>query len=303
MLQRVSVSGTAQPFSTPVSSMRPQPADAVCFSGKSQKPGTVYYIGGPTCSGKTSLCVDLAKRLPNARFINADTMQLYRGLEELAATPSSKELSQMDHRMYGVLDLDEDFSRSQWFEMAKQEIDQAFADDKIPVLVGGSRSFMEELARSAYDIEFQADMDNLITYPHEDAKHLDFPYRLASIVLAPDNNLLFKQINREVDRRDEMIDMVREVSAEDHDFSKPAFWVVGFHELKAVLERKISMAEALEQLREKVLRYAIEQIAMFNGLFEAVNRSEDPSRSIRIESIDAKERVEQVLAFMAQQEK
>src|SRR4051812_39885564 len=117
----------------------------------------VFYICGPTASGKTALSVEIARQLPDAVFINADTMQLYKGLEPLAAHPTPEQLSQIDHRLFGIFDLSHKSSRSEWMELAKAEIEKAFEEGKQPILIGGSRSFAAELAEAAYKIDLSVD--------------------------------------------------------------------------------------------------------------------------------------------------
>jgi len=90
----------------------------------------VFYIGGPTSSGKTSLSIDLAKKIPNARFINADTMQLYQGIGSLASLPDDEELRKIDHRLFGILDPSRDFSRQDWYRSILVEIKKSFEDKK-----------------------------------------------------------------------------------------------------------------------------------------------------------------------------
>src|SRR4051812_44267670 len=101
----------------------------------------VLYICGPTMSGKTGFSVELAQRMPDAVFINADTMQLYKGLESMAGHPSVEEMARIDHRLFGVLSPDQHFSCGEWLDRAKQEIEKACRAGKQPVLIGGSRSF------------------------------------------------------------------------------------------------------------------------------------------------------------------
>jgi len=50
----------------------------------------VYYLVGPTGSGKTQLALRLAPAL-NAEVLNADAYQIYRGLELLTAAPTAAE--------------------------------------------------------------------------------------------------------------------------------------------------------------------------------------------------------------------
>src|SRR6188508_2363090 len=128
----------------------------------------ILYICGPTASDKTAFSIAFARALGNAVIINADTMQLYRGLEILAGHPDEKQQAQVEHRLFGILDLSQDFSRSQWLGLAVREIKQVLDAGKQPVLVGGSRSFAAELVRAAYGISLDVDMDNAVTFPADE---------------------------------------------------------------------------------------------------------------------------------------
>jgi len=265
---------------------------------------TVYYIGGPTASGKTALSVALAKRIPDAVFINADTMQLYHGLGKLAASPSDEELAGMDHRLFGVLGLAEDCSRSQWLAMATREIDQLLKAGKTPVLVGGSRSFLAELARAAYGVYLPVDQDNAVTFSDETVSlKRAFPYQLKTIILMPQASAMSEGIGRWVRSVTRSMDHVAQLADAQQEADGPAFWAFAYQELKPVLSGECSLLSALHQLKDKTMNYAREQMALYNRLYEAVCRSAQPDRVIRIESTDAGQRVDQALRFMNAEEK
>ena len=60
----------------------------------------IYFIVGPTCIGKSSLALKLAKNI-NAEIINADSMQVYTNLNILSARPSKKDEKEVIHHLYG----------------------------------------------------------------------------------------------------------------------------------------------------------------------------------------------------------
>ncbi len=78
-------------------------------------------------------------------IINADSMQVYRDIPVLAASPDVDEQSQCPHRLYGAWDGSEACSAADWAARAKQEIAAAHTAGALPVLVGGTGMYMKVL--------------------------------------------------------------------------------------------------------------------------------------------------------------
>lgn len=109
----------------------------------------VLIIGGPTASGKSDLAMRLAETFDGV-IINGDSMQVYADLRILTARPSAEDERRVPHRLFGVLPASERCSVGRWLDMAETEIQQAWAVDRLPIVVGGTgmylRSLMEGLA-------------------------------------------------------------------------------------------------------------------------------------------------------------
>ena len=101
-------------------------------------------IAGPTASGKSALALTLAKRL-NGVIINADSMQLYEDLRLVSARPSAEEEAVAPHRLYGVLPASTAFSTGAWLRMAEQELKAVWANDQMPIFVGGTGLYFKGL--------------------------------------------------------------------------------------------------------------------------------------------------------------
>ena len=69
----------------------------------------IILISGPTASGKSNLALKIAKKI-NGEIINADSMQVYKSLKILTARPTKKHQGSIKHHLYGVVDLDKNFS-------------------------------------------------------------------------------------------------------------------------------------------------------------------------------------------------
>jgi tRNA dimethylallyltransferase len=112
--------------------------------------GPVVVVAGPTASGKSLLAADIAEQFGGV-VINADSMQVYRGIEMLSAAPDAVLQARVPHRLYGILDPAEPCSAGDWRERAIAEIRIAHDRGALPVVTGGTgmylRALMTGLAR------------------------------------------------------------------------------------------------------------------------------------------------------------
>ena len=110
----------------------------------------VLIVTGPTASGKSALAADLAGRLSGV-IINADSMQIYRGLEILTSAPEQAMRNRAPHVLYGILDPAEPCSAGRWRDLATAEITRAHDGGRLPIIVGGTglylRALMSGIAR------------------------------------------------------------------------------------------------------------------------------------------------------------
>lgn len=101
---------------------------------------TVLVIAGPTASGKSGLALRLAQD-KDGTVINADSMQVYRGLPILTAQPAAEDVNAAAHALYGVLDPSDACSAARWRDLAVAEIARA----AYPVVVGGTGLYLRAL--------------------------------------------------------------------------------------------------------------------------------------------------------------
>ncbi|MBL94198.1 MAG: tRNA dimethylallyltransferase [Alphaproteobacteria bacterium MarineAlpha3_Bin5] len=104
----------------------------------------VIIIGGPTASGKTKLALDISKRIPSS-IINADSIQVYRELEIISSRPTLKQVSLAPHRLFGALSAHERCSAGRWLDMARIAITEAWANDHLPIMTGGTGLYLKVL--------------------------------------------------------------------------------------------------------------------------------------------------------------
>jgi tRNA dimethylallyltransferase len=70
---------------------------------------------------------------------------VYRGLDTITAAPSSEELAQAPHHLFGVLDPTQDFDAQQYLDLAKPVIAEIQSRGKTPIIVGGSGMYLKFL--------------------------------------------------------------------------------------------------------------------------------------------------------------
>ena len=108
----------------------------------------VVAVVGPTATGKTALAVALAQRL-GGEVVNADSMQLYRGMDIGTAKPDAAERAGVPHHLLDVWHVRMPASVAEYRDLARAEIDRLRAAGTVPLLVGGSglyvRAVLDEL--------------------------------------------------------------------------------------------------------------------------------------------------------------
>lgn len=104
----------------------------------------ILAIVGPTASGKTALGLDLAERL-GGELINADAMQLYRGMDIGTAKTPPAERRGIPHHQLDVLDVTEDAAVATYQRKARADIGAIRSRGNVPVVVGGSGLYLRAL--------------------------------------------------------------------------------------------------------------------------------------------------------------
>ncbi|QKV92189.1 tRNA (adenosine(37)-N6)-dimethylallyltransferase MiaA [Streptomyces sp. NA02950] len=100
-------------------------------------PPRVIAVVGPTAAGKSDLGVALARHL-DGEVVNADSMQLYRGMDIGTAKLTEDERQGVPHRLLDIWDVTQAASVAEYQRLARAEMDRLLAEGRTPVLVGGS---------------------------------------------------------------------------------------------------------------------------------------------------------------------
>lgn len=101
-------------------------------------------IVGPTGTGKSALALDMAERL-GGEIVNADAMQLYRGMDIGTAKLAPAERRGIPHHQLDVLDVTETATVGRYQQHAAADVEAIAARGRVPVIVGGSMLYLQSL--------------------------------------------------------------------------------------------------------------------------------------------------------------
>ena len=118
---------------------------------KQNKKNKVIVIVGPTASGKTSLSIELAKRI-NGEIVSCDSMQIYEDLNIGSAKPTTEEMQGIKHYLVGEISPTKRFSVAEYKNLAEKYIEEIIKKGKTPIVVGGTGLYANSLI---YGIEYQ----------------------------------------------------------------------------------------------------------------------------------------------------
>ncbi|MEV1025373.1 tRNA (adenosine(37)-N6)-dimethylallyltransferase MiaA [Streptomyces sp. NPDC050264] len=134
----------------------------------------VIAVVGPTAAGKSDLGVFLAKEL-GGEVVNADSMQLYRGMDIGTAKLTPEERAGIPHHLLDIWDVTVTASVAEYQRLARAEIDRLLAEGRWPVLVGGSglyvRGAVDKMEFPGTDPEVRARLEEELTLRGSGALH------------------------------------------------------------------------------------------------------------------------------------
>ena len=102
----------------------------------------VIAVVGPTAAGKSDLGIALAREF-GGEVINADSMQLYRGMDIGTAKLTEAEREGVPHHLLDIWDVTERAAVAEYQRLAREQVDALLAADKAAVLVGGSGLYVD----------------------------------------------------------------------------------------------------------------------------------------------------------------
>lgn len=102
----------------------------------------IVVITGPTAVGKTKLSIELAKDL-NGEIINADSTQIYNGLDIATAKVTTEEMENIPHHLLNIKNIDQEYSLFDYQKDCRAKIKEIQKRNKIPILVGGTGLYIK----------------------------------------------------------------------------------------------------------------------------------------------------------------
>lgn len=252
------------------------------------------FIMGPTGVGKTKLSVELAK-IYDAYIINCDAVQVYKGLDIGSAKVTEEEKCGIKHFLFDIKNPDEEYSVKDYQTDLRNLFDKY--SKKNLIIVGGTGLYAtagaydyrfndeEKKDYSNYslvdlyklvkekDINCNIDKNNRIRlerFLQKDLTSLVEPTLLYNdaifIGLTTSRENLYKIINKRVDK---MIDngLVQEVKNlyTNYPKSKILKRAIGYKEIIDYLENKITLEEAVDEIKKNSRHYAKRQYTWFNN--------------------------------------
>ncbi len=107
---------------------------------------TIFFLIGPTASGKTKLAVDLVNAFP-FEIISVDSAQIYQDMNIGVAKPSQDVLNVAPHHLINIIKPDETYSVAQFLQDTLRLIDAVLMRGHIPLLVGGTMMYFNALEK------------------------------------------------------------------------------------------------------------------------------------------------------------
>lgn len=258
----------------------------------------IIVITGPTGVGKTKLSVELAKYY-NAEIINADSMQVYKGLDIGTAKVTEEEKENITHHLFDICDVEDIYTVYDYQKDCRAMIQTLQEKNKNIIIVGGTGlyikaalydyRFKEETKLDEYEnLTNQEIVDKIKEYNVEVSSHINNRRRLVRQLNKLEHNLVteetgntplydFKMIglttNRETlyqkinNRVDKMIEegLIQEVEMlyKNNIHSKAIMTGIGYKELYEYFDKNCTLEEAINKIKQNSRRYAKRQYTFF----------------------------------------
>lgn len=105
---------------------------------------TLIFIVGATATGKSDLAIRVAQKL-QGEVVNADSMQLYKGMDIGTAKLSKNERQGIEHHLIDILEVTEDSSAAQYQALARAKIDELLLKRIPTIVVGGTGLYVKSI--------------------------------------------------------------------------------------------------------------------------------------------------------------
>ena len=267
----------------------------------------IIVITGPTGVGKTKLSIELAKKY-NAEIINADSVQIYKGLNIGSAKVTEEEKENIPHHLFDIKEVDEEYSIYNYQKDCRNKIKEIQGRNKNIIMVGGTGLYIksalydytldenknndyyedkttEELYQELIKLDKDIEIDKnnrrrvvrALNYYKETGKSINLNnrgnkllYDAIFIGLTMNNRSeLYNRINNRVDK---MIEngLIDEVKSfyDKGIKTKPLLSAIGYKELYQYFDNSITYEEAIDLIKRNSRRYAKRQWTFFKHQFD-----------------------------------
>ena len=262
----------------------------------------IIVIVGPTCTGKTKLSIELAKKY-NGEIINADSTQIYKDNDIATAKVSLEEMEGIEHHLLSIKELSENYTVFDYQRDARNCINKIIDKGKIPILVGGTGLYIKSVL---YDYKFDLENNKKETYEQYNNEELykkllsidpkteihpnnrkrveraldyyfannkpisskektnKILYDVITIGLTTDRNILYEKINERVDKMLEsgLLDEAHRIY-ESGIRTKAVLTPIGYKELFPYFEGKENLDNAILLMKQNSRHYAKRQYTWF----------------------------------------
>ena len=255
----------------------------------------IIVVCGPTASGKTKLSIDLAKKY-NGIIVNADSMQVYKGLDIATAKIKDEEKEGIPHYLFDIANIDDMYTVYDYQKDLREILDNN--QDKNIIIVGGTGLYIKaglynyefncETSFNTYDDKNNEELYKLVKekYPNIDIhvnnrkrliralnktddysnKGDELLYPAIFIGLELDRDFLYERINKRVDIMFE--EGVLKEAKDLYDkkvYSKSVMTGIGYKELYEYFDDNISLDEAKDLIKKNTRHYAKRQMTWFKN--------------------------------------
>ena len=263
----------------------------------------VIVITGPTGVGKTKLSIEVAKKI-NGEIINADSTQVYKGLDIATAKVKEKEKEGIQHHLFDIKDINENYTVYDYQKDCRSKIDEILSRGNVPILVGGTGLYIKaalydykfdnENIANTYEEYSTEDLYNMLKkidnntdiHPNnrkriiralnyynntnkplsEKEKNDKLLYPTIFIGLTTDRVTLYDRINKRVDKMiDEGLLIEAKKIYDSNVKTKAVLTPIGYKELFEYFDGNKSLEECIELIKQRSRRYAKRQYTWFNN--------------------------------------
>lgn len=262
----------------------------------------IVVILGPTGVGKTKLSVELAKKL-NGEIINADSTQVYKGLDIATAKVTEEEKENIPHHLFDIKEITEDYTVYDYQKDGRKVIADIIAREKTPIIVGGTGLYIKALL---YDYQFSEEsekkdysnltddeiyqraleidpnlaihknnrkrLERFLDYYQNNNESLSAKektdkllYNTLFIGLTTERSILYERLDKRVDQMIEA-GLLEEAKAiyESNVRSKAVMTPIGYKEIFPYFEGEETLDNCLIKMKQKTRNYAKRQYTWFN---------------------------------------